>query len=92
MDRLVGQAIDREVQVRILELLDFKVHGTAGAAITVSVPPYRVDVHREADVVEEILQYLRGRRDARPGSNRGLHRRPGWPGGRARLGERRSQR
>ena len=56
IDRLIGQPVEHDVVVEILELLDFRVASQSERAITVDVPPYRVDVHRNADVIEEILR------------------------------------
>ncbi|MBK5279965.1 MAG: phenylalanine--tRNA ligase subunit beta [Bacteroidia bacterium] len=54
--RLIGKAIPRETIFSILESLDIKVADKGEDRFTVSVPPYRVDVTQEADVVEEILR------------------------------------
>jgi phenylalanyl-tRNA synthetase beta chain len=68
VDRLIGKQIDREEINRILLSLDIKVledeiksiqqfgDEAVKEGITVLVPPYRVDVQREADVIEEILR------------------------------------
>ena len=54
--RLVGKEIDLNTVRLILESLDIKIIKEDGSSITVLVPPYRVDVQREADVIEEILR------------------------------------
>jgi len=56
IDRLVGKQIDHQVIKKILGLLDIKILGEKGDLMTLEIPLYRVDVHREADVVEEILR------------------------------------
>lgn len=56
VDRLIGKRIPREQVLSILERLDIEVTGTADDHYTVSVPPYRVDVVQEVDVIEEILR------------------------------------
>jgi phenylalanyl-tRNA synthetase beta chain len=56
VDRLIGKQIPRERILSILESLDIKITDKKPDSITVSVPPYRVDVLQEADVVEEILR------------------------------------
>ena len=56
VDRLIGKAIDRSVIKTILRDLDIEVTEEHEDALLVSVPPYRVDVQREADVIEEILR------------------------------------
>ena len=55
-DRLTGMQIDHDAVVRALELLDFTVVKRDTHGLVVEVPSYRVDVHRPADVVEEILR------------------------------------
>ena len=54
--RLIGKAIQREEIFSILESLDIKVSDKQEDRFNVSVPPYRVDVLQEADIVEEILR------------------------------------
>ncbi len=56
VDRLIGKKIDREVIKKILESLEIKIESEDPGGIRVSVPRYRVDVQREADVIEEILR------------------------------------
>lgn len=56
IDRLIGKKLDRERIRAILQSLDIKVWNETIEGFTASVPPYRVDVLREADVVEEILR------------------------------------
>jgi phenylalanyl-tRNA synthetase beta chain len=54
--RLIGKAIPRDQIFSILEHLDILVTESNDEHFTVSVPPYRVDVLQEADIVEEILR------------------------------------
>ncbi|MGA0559165.1 phenylalanine--tRNA ligase subunit beta [Larkinella sp. VNQ87] len=56
IDRLIGISIDRAEIARILESLDIRVSDVTDEGFTAIVPPYRVDVEREADVIEEILR------------------------------------
>lgn len=56
VNRLIGKVIPREEAVAILNRLDITVVETQADHYTVSVPPYRVDVTLEADVIEEILR------------------------------------
>ena len=56
VNRLIGKALPREVMFTILEHLDIKIVDKKEDRFNVSVPPYRVDVLQEADVVEEILR------------------------------------
>jgi phenylalanyl-tRNA synthetase beta chain len=53
LDRLLGTSVPAADVVRILSGLGFTPSGTA-AGWSVQVPSFRVDVHREADLVEEI--------------------------------------
>lgn len=59
MDRtrkLIGKEIpDSEIRT-IIEALDIKIEAEADGVLSVAVPPYRVDVQREADLVEDILR------------------------------------
>lgn len=56
IDRLIGKSIDKDAIVNILQALDFEIVAKSGAGLNVNVPRYRVDVTREADVIEEILR------------------------------------
>jgi phenylalanyl-tRNA synthetase beta chain len=56
VNRLIGKIIPREQIFNILEKLDIAVKDKTQDNYTVSVPPYRVDVLQEADVIEEILR------------------------------------
>lgn len=56
INRLIGKTIAREEIFAILEALDISIVHKDDKSFTVSVPPYRVDVIQEADVVEEILR------------------------------------
>ncbi|MBL7856668.1 MAG: phenylalanine--tRNA ligase subunit beta [Cyclobacteriaceae bacterium] len=56
VNRLIGKTIPREEVFGILERLDIQIVEKKDDRYTVSVPPYRVDVTQEADVVEEILR------------------------------------
>ncbi len=56
LDKLTGVHIEHDAIVRILELLDFRIHDRNTHSVEVAVPSYRVDVHRPADVIEEILR------------------------------------
>lgn len=56
VNRLIGKVIPREEVFGILSRLDIDVTNKKEDQYTVSVPPYRVDVTQEADVIEEILR------------------------------------
>lgn len=54
--RLTGATINREDVLRILGLLEIRVLADKGDSLDLQVPPYRFDVTREADVIEDILR------------------------------------
>jgi phenylalanyl-tRNA synthetase beta chain len=54
--RLIGKDLGTERIKLILEGLEIKVEAETETGLSLVVPPYRVDVKREADVVEEILR------------------------------------
>ena len=56
IDRLIGIRIDHVEIHRILEALDIQAELMQADSFIAIVPPYRVDVTREADVIEEILR------------------------------------
>ena len=56
IDRLIGKRIPHEEIFSILESLDIKISDKTDIDFIASVPPYRVDVLQEADIVEEILR------------------------------------
>jgi phenylalanyl-tRNA synthetase beta chain len=55
-DRLIGQAIDRDVIKKILKDLEIEIVSENGDDLKLSVPPFKVDVKREIDVIEEVLR------------------------------------
>ena len=54
--RLIGQDIPKDRIHTILERLDIELKNITEEGFLAIVPPYRVDVQREADVIEEILR------------------------------------
>jgi phenylalanyl-tRNA synthetase beta chain len=56
LDRLIGKVIDRDKVKKILISLGFKILSSADEGLSLEIPSYKVDVTREADVVEEILR------------------------------------
>lgn len=56
VERIIGEKLPKEKIVRILEGLEIKIKEDKGETLELLVPPYRVDVQREADVIEEILR------------------------------------
>lgn len=55
---LLGMRIDQAEPHRVLGALDCRVVKEEAGAITVEVPPYRVDVTREADLIEEVVRII----------------------------------
>ena len=56
INKLIGQEIPREEIKSILSSLDIKINNVSETTLGLSIPSYRVDVTRPADVVEEILR------------------------------------
>jgi phenylalanyl-tRNA synthetase beta chain len=54
--KLIGTYIDNEIITRILNELEIQIIEANGDQVLLNVPAYRVDVKREADVVEEVLR------------------------------------
>lgn len=54
--RLTGIEIEPDIVKNILRTLDFKISADNDEGIDLLVPPYRVDVFRPADVIEEIIR------------------------------------
>ncbi len=53
---LIGKEIPTEVFRTIVDALEVKIEKEEGDVWSVAVPPYRVDVQREADLIEDILR------------------------------------
>ncbi len=56
LNTLTGNIIDKNVIKNILASLEIKIASETEHGLNLVVPPYRVDVTRPADVVEEILR------------------------------------
>lgn len=56
INRLIGKELEKSEIRTTLGLLDIRIFEEYEGGFKVSVPPYRVDVTREADVIEEILR------------------------------------
>lgn len=56
VDRVIGQKISHDTIKSILHSLDVKINSVTERGLGLLVPSYRVDVQREADVIEEILR------------------------------------
>ena len=53
---LIGEEIPKEIIKEILTSLDIKINNVTEAGLGMTIPAYRNDVTREADVIEEILR------------------------------------
>ena len=56
LNKLTGKEIEKSEVKQILKNLDIVVEDETDEVIQLSVPPYRVDVTRPADIVEEVLR------------------------------------
>ena len=56
IDRLIGKNIEKSHIKALLDGLEIDILKEDTDSLLLSVPPYRVDVQREADVIEEILR------------------------------------
>jgi phenylalanyl-tRNA synthetase beta chain len=56
VDRLIGKKMEKDIIKRILEALEISIEYESRDGLELLIPAYRVDVRREADVIEEILR------------------------------------
>ena len=56
INALIGKEIPQDTVRTILAALEVKILSEQEGRLTVAVPPYRVDVQREADLIEDILR------------------------------------
>ncbi|MBE7630383.1 phenylalanine--tRNA ligase subunit beta [Tenacibaculum piscium] len=54
--KLIGQEIPKETIKNILASLEIKMNSVTEGGLGLIIPSYRVDVQREADIIEEILR------------------------------------
>lgn len=54
--KMIGKEIGADKIKAILTGLDIKIKSENGDMLSLSVPPYRVDVQREVDVIEDVLR------------------------------------
>ncbi len=54
--RLIGQEIPKETIKNILASLEIKINSETAGGLGLTIPSYRTDVQREADIIEEILR------------------------------------
>ena len=65
--RLIGKEIPTEQIRKILSSLEIELVAETETSLDLLVPPYRVDVRREADVIEELLR-IYGYNNVEPGT------------------------
>lgn len=56
INRLLGEMLPKEKVKKILSLLEIDILSEEDETLRVSIPPYRVDVTREVDLIEELLR------------------------------------
>ncbi|MFA5620316.1 MAG: phenylalanine--tRNA ligase subunit beta [Weeksellaceae bacterium] len=56
MHQLLGERIHHEQVKDILKSLDIEIISESNESLELSIPPYRADVLREVDIVEEVLR------------------------------------
>lgn len=56
VNKLIGQNLAQETIKSILASLEIRVNNVTETGMGLTIPSYRVDVQREADVIEEILR------------------------------------
>ena len=56
VNTLIGKEIPAETIKRIVTSLEMKIVEETAEGLTLDVPPYRVDVQRDCDVIEDILR------------------------------------
>lgn len=55
-DCMIGKQIEQEIIKKILHSLGIEIEHEGHDALLLSVPPFKVDVQREQDVIEEVLR------------------------------------
>jgi phenylalanyl-tRNA synthetase beta chain len=56
IEKIIGQKIEKEIIKKIISSLDIKINSITESNLGISIPSYRNDVTREADIIEEILR------------------------------------
>ncbi len=54
--RLIGQEIPKDTIKNILASLEIKINSETEGGLGLTIPSYRTDVQREADIIEEVLR------------------------------------
>jgi len=68
INRLIGKEISKDTIKKILSALEIVITEESTEGLILAVPPYRVDVKREADIIEEILR-IYGYNNVEPASS-----------------------
>ena len=68
INKTIGQSIPKEDLTNILNALEIKIDNVTDEGIAITVPLFRVDVKRPADVIEEILR-IYGYNSIKPSSS-----------------------
>lgn len=55
-DKMIGESISREIIKKIITALEIEVLEENEKGLKLSIPPFKVDVQREIDVIEEVLR------------------------------------
>ena len=55
-NRLLGTNLDQDVIKRLLESIEFQVESNAEDTLAVTAPPFRVDIARTVDLIEEVAR------------------------------------
>ena len=55
-NRLTGKELDRNIVKKIITSLGIHVHTEGSDGLLLEVPPFKTDVSREADVIEEVMR------------------------------------
>mgnify|MGYP001082189200 CR=1 FL=1 len=55
-NKIIGKTIEKEVIKSILRGLEIEIASESDVALELKVPPFKVDVTREIDVIEEVLR------------------------------------
>jgi len=56
MDAIIGEVIDRNKVKAILKDLEIEIESAFEGGLNLLVPPFRADVQREIDIIEEVLR------------------------------------
>lgn len=54
--KIIGQEIDKEIIKKIITSIEIQIINETNDGLTLLVPSFKADVHREIDVIEEVLR------------------------------------